>query len=366
MRNDSKVKQRKIRLGISVGDINGIGLEVIMKAFSDSRIFDLCTPVVYASSNYAMAYQKEIGVKNFSFNFVKPNAKINPKRANLINCWDEDVELKLGVETPEGGIYALKSLEAAVKALKNGDVDALVTAPINKHNIQSDDFKFPGHTEYLSQKFEGSEALMFMVADSLRIGVVTGHIPIADVASTITEEKILKKLDQMIDSLKADFNIRKPKIAVLGLNPHSGDKGVIGKEDDELIAPTVKKAFDLGKLVYGPYAADSFFASDACGQFDAVLAMYHDQGLIPFKTMSFNKGVNFTAGLSIVRTSPDHGTAYDLAGKNEAQASSFREAVYAACKLYKNRSEYSILNKNPLPITPPSSKKWQSKSKKTE
>ena len=362
MRNESKSK--KIRLGISVGDINGIGLEVIMKAFSDNRIFDLCTPVVYASSNYAMAYQKEMGMKNFSFNFVKPNAKIISKRANLINCWEGDVKLNLGEETTEGGAYALKSLTAAVEALKKGEVDALVTAPINKHNIQSEEFNFPGHTEYLAKEFDGGDALMFMIANSLRIGVVTGHIPIADVASAISEEKILNKVEQIENSLKSDFKIRKPKIAVLGLNPHSGDKGVIGKEDEEIIIPAVKKAFDSGKLVYGPYSADSFFASDAFTQFDAVLAMYHDQGLIPFKTMSFNKGVNFTAGLSIVRTSPDHGTAYDLAGKNEAHESSFREAVYTACKVYKNRKEFLNLNENPLPITPPSNKKWQSKAKK--
>lgn len=364
MRNESK--SRKVRVGISVGDINGIGLEVIMKAFSDNRIFDLCIPVVYASSTYAMAYQKEIGESNFSFNFVKPNAKIVSNRANLINCWEGAVKLSLGEETVEGGVYALKSLTAAVEALKKGEVDVLVTAPINKHNIQSEEFKFPGHTEYLAKEFDGGEALMFMVADSLRIGVVTGHIPIADVASAISEEKILKKVEQIQNSLRSDFNIRKPKIAVLGLNPHSGDKGVIGKEDEEVIIPAVKKAFDSGKLVYGPYSADSFFASDVFTQFDAVLAMYHDQGLIPFKTLSFNKGVNFTAGLSVIRTSPDHGTAYDLAGKNEAQESSFREAVYTACRLYKNRFEYNQLNENPLAVSPPSAKKWQSKSKKSE
>ena len=350
MRNQSKYK--KVRLGISVGDINGIGLEVIMKAFSDNRIFDLCTPVVYASSNYAIAYQKEMGMKNFSFNFVKPNSKIISNRANLINCWEEDVKLTLGKETDEGGVYALKSLSAAVDALKKGDVDALVTAPINKHNIQSDEFNFPGHTEYLANEFDGEDALMFMVADSLRIGVVTGHIPIANVASSISIEKILKKVDQIERSLKSDFNIRKPKIAVLGLNPHSGDKGVIGKEDDAIILPAVEKAFDSGKLVYGPYSADSFFASDVFTQFDGVLAMYHDQGLIPFKNMSFNRGVNFTAGISVVRTSPDHGTAYDLAGKNEAQESSFREAVYLSCKVFKNRLEFLKLHENPLEITP--------------
>lgn len=363
MNNEQQQNPKKIRLGISVGDINGIGLEVIMKAFSDNRILDLCTPVVYASSKFAMAYQKAMGMKNFSFNFVRPNAKLMAKKANLINCWTEEVELKLGQETPEGGAYALKSLKAAVTALKNGEVDALVTAPINKHNIQSEEFEIPGHTEYLAKEFEGGEALMFMVADSLRIGVVTGHIPISDVAKTISEEKISHKIDQIYNSLKKDFNIRNPKIAVLGLNPHSGDKGVIGKEDEEVIAPTVKKAFDSGKLVYGPYAADGFFASDTFLQFDAVLAMYHDQGLIPFKTLSFNKGVNFTAGLSVIRTSPDHGTAYDLAGKNEAQESSFREAVYAACKLYKCRKEYNELNENPLLVSPKSAKKWHSKSK---
>jgi len=362
MRNEQEQNSKKIRLGISVGDINGIGLEVIMKTFSDSRILELCTPVIYASSKFAMAYQKAIEMKGFSFNFMRPNTKLMPKKANLISCWTEDVDLNLGHETPEGGTYALKSLTAAVEALKKGEVDALVTAPINKHNIQSEEFNFPGHTEYLAKEFEGGEALMFMVADALRVGVVTGHIPIADIASTISEEKISHKIEQIHSSLKQDFNIRNPKIAILGLNPHSGDKGVIGKEDEEVIKPAVKKAFDSGKLVYGPYSADGFFASDTYKQFDAVLAMYHDQGLIPFKTLSFNKGVNFTAGLSVVRTSPDHGTAYDLAGKNEAQESSFREAVYAACKLYQNRLEYSQLNENPLAFSPQSTKKWHSKS----
>lgn len=352
-------KSRKIRLGISVGDINGIGLEIIMKAFSDNRIFDLCTPIVYASSNYVRSYQKVLGMKNFSFNFVNAKSKILHKRANLINCWEEDVQLNLGKETEQGGVYALKSLTSVVSALKNGDVDAIVTAPINKHNIQSDKFQFPGHTEYLEKEFDGEGALMFMVADSLRIGVVTGHIPISDVASSISEEKILKKVKQMEDSLKRDFKIRKPKIAVLGLNPHSGDKGVIGTEDDNIITPAVKKAFNSGSLVYGPYSADGFFASDIFTQFDAILAMYHDQGLIPFKNMSFSKGVNYTAALPVVRTSPDHGTAYDLAGKNLARASSFREAVYMACHIFKNRSEFLMLQKNPLILTSASHKKSQ-------
>lgn len=359
----SELKHRKVRLGISVGDINGVGLEVIMNALSDNRIFDLCTPVVYASSKYVMAYQKEIGMKNFSFNFVKPKTKLNPKRANLINCWEDEPSLNIGEETSDGGAYALKSLKAAVEALKSGEVDALVTAPINKHNIQSEEFSFPGHTEFLAEEF-GGNSLMFMVSGNLRIGVVTGHIPIAEVASTINEKMILEKIEQIHQSLKNDFSIRKPKIALLGLNPHSGDKGVIGKEDQEVILPTVKKAFEQGRLVYGPYSADSFFASDTYLQFDAVLAMYHDQGLIPFKTLSFNRGVNFTAGLKVVRTSPDHGTAYDIVGKEQANPASFREAIYSACTLFKNRRENLALAENPLLVTPPSKKKWSSKSKK--
>lgn len=354
---DNNLKPKNIRLGISVGDINGIGLEVIMHTFSDNRIYDMCTPILYASSNYVLDYQNQVGFKNFSFNTVKSQSKINPNKANLVNCWSENIALNIGDETPLGGNFALKSLSAAVEALKNGEVDALVTAPINKHNIQSDDFNFPGHTEYLESQFAGGEALMFMVADSLRVGVVTGHIPIADVASAISEEKITHKLCQMYDSLKKDFNIRQPRIAVLGLNPHSGDQGVIGKEDEQVIMPAVQKSFDSGKMIYGPYSADSFFASDTFKQFDAVLAMYHDQGLIPFKTMSFNKGVNFTAGLSVIRTSPDHGTAFDIAGKNIANYSSFRAAVYAACDIHKNRREYLSLNENSLKFRSHSEKK---------
>jgi 4-hydroxythreonine-4-phosphate dehydrogenase len=341
-----------------VGDINGVGLEVIMNTFSDKRIFDLCTPVIYASSDYVSDYQKQIGFKSFSFNLVKPHAKIDFNRANLVSCWTENLNLELGVESPEGGVFALKSLRAAVEGLKKGEVDALVTAPINKHNIQSADFNFPGHTEYLASQFTGGEALMFMISGSLRVGLVTGHISISEVALAITEEKITSKLSQMHDSLQKDFNIRKPRIAVLGLNPHSGDQGVIGKEDKEVIMPAVQKSFESGKLIYGPYPADSFFVSDACKQFDAVLAMYHDQGLIPFKTMSFNNGVNFTAGLSVIRTSPDHGTAYDIVGKNLANPSSFRTAVYQACTLFKNRKEYLLLNDNSLKFKSRSTKKW--------
>lgn len=346
----SEKKHKKIRIGISVGDVNGVGLEVIMGALSDSRMFDICTPVVYASSKFALTYQKTVDLKNFNFNFVGKNGKLNHKRPNLIDCWNEEPELNIGEETPDGGTYALKSLNAAVKALEKNDVDVIVTAPINKHNIQSDAFNFPGHTEYLANAFSG-KPLMFMISGDIKIGVVTGHIALSDVASTINEARIIEKIDQIHLSLKHDFGIRKPKIAVLGLNPHSGDKGVIGSEDDEIIAPTIKKSFEGGKLVYGPYSADSFFASAAHKQFDAVLAMYHDQGLIPFKTLSFSRGVNFTAGLSVIRTSPDHGTAYDIVGKSLANPTSFREAMYLACKLYRNRVENQALSKNPLPIS---------------
>lgn len=360
----SEKKHKKIRIGISVGDVNGVGLEVIMGALSDARMFDICTPVVYASSKFALTYQKAIGVKNFNFNFVSKNGKLNHKRPNLIDCWDEEPELNIGEETPHGGVYALKSLQATVNALEKNDVDAIVTAPINKHNIQSDTFNFPGHTEYLANAFSGN-SLMFMISGDIKIGVVTGHIALSDVASTINEDRITEKIDQIHLSLKHDFGIRRPKIAVLGLNPHSGDKGVIGSEDDVLIAPTIKKSFEQGKLVYGPYSADSFFASDVHKQFDAVLAMYHDQGLIPFKTLSFNKGVNFTAGLSVIRTSPDHGTAYDIVGKSLANPSSFREAIYLACKLYRNRGENQVLSTNPLPIGLASNKNGASQSNKS-
>tara|TARA_B100001093_G_scaffold510950_1_gene577847 strand:- start:2403 stop:3470 length:1068 start_codon:yes stop_codon:yes gene_type:complete len=351
------LKSKKIRLGISVGDLNGVGLEIILNTFSDNRIFDMCTPILYASSDYVLDYQSQVGLKKISFNVVKNQTNISLNKLNLVNCWSENIDLNIGLETSVGGEFALKSLSAAVDALRNEYIDTLVTAPINKHNIQSGDFNFPGHTEYLANQFSGGEALMFMVADSLRIGVVTGHIPISAVASAISEEKITDKLNQMYHSLRKDFNIRQPRIAVLGLNPHNGDKGVIGVEDDKIIKPAVQKSFESGKMIYGPYSADSFFASNIFKQFDAVLAMYHDQGLIPFKTMSFNKGVNFTAGLSVIRTSPDHGTAYDIAGKNIANFSSFRAAVFKACDLYKNRREYSYLNKNPLKFRTSSAKK---------
>ncbi len=342
----------KIIVGISQGDINGIGLEVIIKTFLDPQMLELCTPVVFGSNKTASFHRKALNIEDFSFNQVRDLNELNHKRANIINVYEEDALVELGKQTDIGGKYALKSLEAAAYALAQKKVDVLVTAPINKENIQSPDFKFPGHTEYLTEKFGNNNSLMFLVSDTLRVAVVTGHIPVTRVAQELTTEKILEKIRILNKSLISDFAIRKPKIAVLGLNPHAGDNGVIGDEEQRIIIPAIKKATEEDMLVYGPYPADGFFGNGTYKHFDAVLAMYHDQGLIPFKTISFNSGVNFTAGLPIVRTSPDHGTAYDIAGKNVASEESFRKAIYSAIDIYKTRNQYEELTANPLMISP--------------
>ena len=338
----------KIKIGISIGDVNGIGLEVILKTLSEPSILDYCTPIVYGHSKVASYHRKALGMSDFLFNIINSADAANPKKANLINCWEEDVKIDLGESNETGGKYALLSLEKATEDLINGNIDALVTAPINKHNIQSESFKFPGHTEYLQQRTGGNNVLMFMISEDLRVGVVTGHIPVQEVPSAITKEKIVKKLLMMNESLKKDFWIEKPKIAVLGLNPHAGDNGLLGKEDSEIISPAIQEAFDKGIICFGPYPADGFFGNGTYKQFDAVLAMYHDQGLIPFKTISFGRGVNYSAGLKFVRTSPDHGTGYDIAGKNVADHSSFIEAVFAATHIVRNRREQEELLKNQL------------------
>lgn len=343
-------KPSKIKVGISIGDINGIGMEVIIKTFRDKRMQELCTPIVFGSSKAASFHRKALGIDDFSFNVIESVEKANSKKANLINCWKEEAKIELGEKTEIGGKFALQSLEAATAALKKGSVDVLVTAPINKQNIQSEDFQFPGHTEYLAKK-GGGEALMLMLSESMRVGVVTGHIPLDKVAEAISQEKVLEKLRLFNRSLKKDFGIRKPKIAVLGLNPHAGDAGVLGKEEDHTIKPALKTAAEEGIITYGPYPADSFFGSDKLNVFDGILAMYHDQGLIPFKTLAFGKGVNFTAGLSFVRTSPDHGTAYEISGKNQANEQSFREAVFSACDIFKKRQEFEAINANPLSVS---------------
>ena len=336
----------KIKLGISIGDFNGIGIEIILKTFSDKRMLDFCTPVIFGSTKLVSAYKKSLNI-NVPFNGIKNENQALDGKLNIYNVWKDEVELALGTPTEVSGSCAFKSLEAATAALNNGVIDVLITAPINKDNIQSDTFKFPGHTEYLESELEG-ESLMILMADTLRIGLITGHIPVSEVSEAISADLIKSKVEILYKTLVQDFSISKPKIAILALNPHCGDNGVIGKEDDELIRPTILEIQEEGKLVYGPYAADSFFGSENYKNFDAVLAMYHDQGLAPFKTLSFGEGVNFTAGLSKVRTSPDHGTAYDLAGKNMANTQSFKEAVYSALSIFQTREEYKRLTENTL------------------
>ncbi|MBL0047423.1 MAG: 4-hydroxythreonine-4-phosphate dehydrogenase PdxA [Bacteroidetes bacterium] len=340
-----------VKVGISIGDFNGIGMEVIIKTFMDNRMMQVCTPIVYGSSRIASFHRKALNINDFSFNIIKDAGAANPKMANLINCWDEELKMDLGTSTPIAGEKSIKSLELAVADLKSGKIDVLVTAPINKHNVQSDTFKFPGHTEFLAESFNTKDYLMLLVSDDLRIGTVTGHIPLSQVPAALSIEKICAKVKIMNESLMRDFGIRKPKIAVLGLNPHAGDGGLLGDEETKLIVPAIEKLKADGLLVIGPYAADGFFGSNVYKQFDGVLAMYHDQGLIPFKSMAFETGVNFTAGLPVVRTSPDHGTGYDIAGKNLASESSFREAVYAACDIFTKRQMNAGLLSNPLKIT---------------
>tara|TARA_R110000868_G_scaffold68720_2_gene203221 strand:+ start:10538 stop:11593 length:1056 start_codon:yes stop_codon:yes gene_type:complete len=339
-------EREKIKVGISIGDLNGIGCEVVLKTFEDSRMMDFCTPIIFAS-NKTISFQKSQLGLDINYNGIQEASKAIGGKINVVNVWREIPTIKFGEATKEAGDYAIKSLKAAVNALKDGDIDVLVTAPINKNNIQAEDFKFPGHTDYLAQELEG-ESLMFMVTDSLKVGLLTDHIAVKEVAEAITADLIKSKVSIIEKSLKVDFGISKPKIAVLGINPHSGDNGVIGKEDDEILKPVIHELLDAGHLIYGPYSADSFFGSDGYKNFDAILAAYHDQGLIPFKTLSFGRGVNYTAGLNKVRTSPDHGTAYEIAGKGKADHSSFKEAVFMAIEIFRNRKEYAELTANPL------------------
>jgi len=336
----------KLKLGISIGDLNGIGGEIVLKTFDDSRMLDFCTPVIFASVKTLSFLKKHF---NLSLNFqgIDKASEAIEGKINIVNVWKENVPINFGAEDPEIGNYAFKSLEAATAALKDDEIDVLVTAPINKNTIQSEKFQFPGHTDYLAKELNG-ESLMFMISDNLKVGLLTDHVPLKDIAGKITPELIEKKIAIITKTLQQDFRIPKPKIAVLGINPHSGDNGLIGKEDEDVLKPTLQKLREKGTLVYGPYAADSFFGSKNHESFDAVVASYHDQGLIPFKTLSFGEGVNFTAGLSKVRTSPDHGTAFDIAGKDCANINSFKEAVFKAIEIYNTRKEYKKLTKNPL------------------
>lgn len=341
-------KAENIIVGISIGDLNGIGSEVVLKTFEDSRMLELCTPVIFANVKILSSVKKTFE-SNSMLHGVDTIEQIIPGKINVLNVWREQLELRLGESDDNAGKYAIKSFVAATQALKNGQVDVLVTAPINKYNIQSDDFKFPGHTDYLAQQLEGN-ALMLMVQDNLRVGLLTDHVPVNEVASHLTEALIKQKIETVKKTLIQDFSINKPKIAVLGLNPHAGDGGVIGKEDKEILAPVIRQLFEKGTLVFGPFPADGFFGNGQYEKYDAVIAAYHDQGLVPFKTLAFGKGVNYTAGLNKIRTSPDHGTAYDIAGKGIADHNSFQEAVYLAIDIFKSRNEYAEISKKPLKI----------------
>ncbi len=335
-----------IIVGISIGDLNGIGSEVILKTFEDSRMLELCTPVIFANVKI-LSFIKKRFESAVVLQGIDKLDQIVLGKINVLNVWQEGVEINFGVNDEKVGKYAIKSFVAATKALKEGLVDVLVTAPINKYNIQSENFKFPGHTDYLAQELEGN-ALMLMVQDNLRVGLLTDHIPLNEVASHLTEELIVKKIETIKNTIIQDFSINKPKIAVLGLNPHCGDGGVIGNEDDVVLKPALRKIFEKGTLVFGPFAADGFFGSNQYEKYDAIIAAYHDQGLIPFKTLSFGKGVNYTAGLNKIRTSPDHGTAYDIAGKGIADYNSFKEAVYLAIDVFNSRNLYAEISQKPL------------------
>ncbi len=336
-------------IAITHGDINGINYEIILKTLVDVRVLELFTPIIYGSAKVIAYYKKILKITNISINICKDIETVVPKRINLINCADDNIRVEIGKSTKMAGISALESLKAAVTDLKRGAINIMVTAPINKYNINSEEFNFPGHTEYLEKEFNVEKTLMLMVAEKLKIGVVTGHVPIQKVAENITQDKILTKLQALNNSLKEDFAIRKPVIAVLGLNPHAGDNGILGTNEKETIIPAIEKANAEGIVALGPYPADGFFSSENFKKFDAILAMYHDQGLIPFKILAAGKGVNFTAGLPIIRTSPAHGTAYDIAGNDIAEHESFREAIYLAIDIERNRK--MIQGIVPLQIT---------------
>ncbi len=339
-------KDEKIIVGISIGDLNGIGSEIIIKTYEDPRSLELNTPVIFASGKTMQFFKNHFQSKINFFNIDTPEKVVHGK-VNVVNVWQEPVNIEFGKTDKKIGEYAIKSLEAATNALKEGTIDVLVTAPINKHNIQSEEFNFPGHTDYLAKALNG-KSLMFMVSEGLRVGLLTDHVPLKDASNSITEDLIIEKIATVIKSLKQDFGIRKPKVAVLAINPHAGDNGVIGNEDDTVLKPTLDKIRADGQLVYGPYSADSFFGSNTYKNFDAIIASYHDQGLIPFKTIAFGQGVNFTAGLEKVRTSPDHGTAYEIAGQGIADESSMKLAIFTAIQIFRSRTDYNYYGKNPL------------------
>lgn len=342
------MKNNKIVVGITHGDINSISYEVILKSLFDDRILDFCIPIVYGSPKIAAYYRKTLNIENFSFNNINNPEEAHYKRSNIINCVDENIRVEIGKSTKAGGEAACNALEAAVQDLHDKKIDVLVTGPIDKYNIQSEKFQFAGHTEFLESKFKSDGVLMLMVSDMLKTGVVTGHVPLSKVPEYITKEAILNKLRILNKTLISDFGIRKPKIAVLGLNPHAGDQGILGEEEIREIQPALDAAREENMIAMGPFSADGFFGSGSYLKFDTILAMYHDQGLTPFKTIVQEEGVNYTAGLPVVRTSPAHGTAFEIAGKGIASPESFRKAIYLACDIFKTSNNFAELNENPL------------------
>jgi 4-hydroxythreonine-4-phosphate dehydrogenase len=341
-------QQDIIKVGISQGDINGIGYEVIMKTLLDPRILEMCTPIVYGSPKVAAYHRKALNIENLSFNHIRSTREAIPRKAHIINCIDDNIRVELGKSTPYAGEASFMALDRAASDLENGLIDVLVTAPINKDNIQSENFRFPGHTEFLAEKFNSQNYIMLMVSETMKVGVVTTHIPLSTVSQSLSKEIILNKIHIISRALQQDFAITRPRIAVFGLNPHAGDNGLLGPEEKEIIIPAIAQARKEGIIALGPYPADGFFGSEDYRKFDAILAMYHDQGLIPFKLASFDRGVNYTAGLPFIRTSPAHGTAYSLAGEDKASPESFRQALYLAIDIYRNRKIYAEISENPL------------------
>ena len=332
----------KPRIGITLGDLNGIGPEVVIKALSDHRLLAMMTPIVYGSTRVLSYYRKLMNLEEFNYSQVKTKGQFFQKAINVVNCWEDVIEILPGQPSRQAGKAALLSLKKVVEDAKEGLIDGFVTGPIDKNTIHGEDFPYRGHTEYLTQAFEAGESLMLMVGNDLKVGLVTEHVPVKEIASFITKERVELKIRLLEISLKKDFHIAKPKIAILGLNPHAGDEGLLGTEEKEIISPVIAELKNKGKLIFGPFPADGFFASAQYTKYDGVLAMYHDQGLVAFKTIAFEDGINFTAGLSVVRTSPDHGTAYNIAGKNLADESSMRQAIYMACDIVKNRQEQLV------------------------
>jgi 4-hydroxythreonine-4-phosphate dehydrogenase len=350
--NKISEKEERIKIGITHGDFNGINYEIILKSLNDNRLLDMFTPVIYGLSKVLAFYRKNFNFKDLNYNIITRDvSQAYNRKINIFNLSNEPVKIEFGKATKEAGKYAVMALKKALEDINKANIDVLVTAPLNKSTIVSDEFPFPGHTDFLAHEYNSKNVVMLMVNDQLRIGTITGHIPLKEVTKHITEEKIVSKVTILEHSLKRDFGINKPKIAILGLNPHSGDNGIIGNEDKNIIYQAISKLKKLDILAYGPFPADGFFGSGAYLKYDAIMAMYHDQGLIPFKLLAKDRGVNYTSGLPIIRTSPAHGTAYDIAGKNIASAQSMRDAIYLAIDIFNNRRKYDEEHANPLPTS---------------